>query len=147
MNHNRVLLQSGKGIGGIWRFFPFLFSIFKRTAPALIKKATPALKKIIKSSAVQDGLKQIKKKAVKSAVNSASDLISGRNPKDRLKKDMTKIVDITANAVSKSVLDDNNNNNKKINKKVKRKKRKNEGVYFGNGKIKKKLSKRSIYDY
>ena len=50
---------------------------------------------------------------------------------------MTKIVDITANAVSKSVLDDNNNNNKKINKKVKRKKRKNEGVYFGNGKIKK----------
>ena len=61
---------------------------------------------------------------------------------------MTKIVDITANAVSKSVLDDNNSNNKKINKKVRRKKRKNEGVYFGNGTIKKKKSnKRSIYDY
>ena len=129
MNHNRVLLQSGKGIGGIWRFFPILFSLFKKAAPALVKKAAPALKKIVKSSAVQDGLKQIKK-AVKSAVNSASDLIAGRNPKDRLKKDMTKIVDITTNAVSKSVLDNNNSNNKKINKKVRRKKRKKQGCVF-----------------
>ena len=59
---------------------------------------------------------------------------------------MTKIVDITANAVSKSVLYNNNNNNNKVKKDVRGKKRKNESVYFGNGK-RKKSNKRSIYDY
>ena len=64
MNNNRVLLQSGKGIGGIWRFFSnVLLPLFKKAAPALIKKIAPALKKIVKSSAVQDGLKQIKKQS------------------------------------------------------------------------------------
>ena len=59
---------------------------------------------------------------------------------------MTKIVDITTNAVSKSVLDNNKDNNKKNKEKSKREKRENKGVYFGNGTIK-KSNKHSIYDY
>lgn len=60
MNNNHVLLQSGKGIGGIWRFFShMLFPMFRKAAPALIKKSAHALKKLVKSPTAQDGLKQI----------------------------------------------------------------------------------------
>ena len=78
MNNNRVLLQSGKGIGGI---FCFLSNILL----PVFRKAAPVIKKIAKSAPVKKGLK-IFFKALKSAVNSASDLIAGQNPKNGLKK-------------------------------------------------------------
>ena len=92
MNNNRVLLQSGKGIGGIFRFLSnILMPVFK--------KAAPVIKTYVKSDPVQRGLKKIRKKAVKSAINTASDVVAGRNPKNRLKKDMIKIANITSDTV------------------------------------------------
>ena len=49
MNNNRVLLQSGKGIGGIFRFLSnILLPVFR--------KAAPVIKKIAKSAPVKKGL-------------------------------------------------------------------------------------------
>ena len=75
MNNNRVLLQSGKGIGGIFRFLSnILMPVFK--------KAAPVIKTYVKSAPVQQGLKKIRKKAVKSAINTASDVVAGTQKKD-----------------------------------------------------------------
>ena len=69
MNNNRVLLQSGKGIGGIFRFLSnMLMPVFK--------KAAPVIKTYVKSAPVQHGLKKMRKKAIQSAVNTASDVIA-----------------------------------------------------------------------
>lgn len=87
--HNRALLQSGKGIGGI-------FHALARIIKLVIKKAAPAIKSYVKSAPVQRGLKN-RKKAIQSAVNTTSDLIAGQNPKERLKNDMVKIANITSN--------------------------------------------------
>ena len=55
MNNNRVLLQSGKGIGGIFRFLSnILLPVFR--------KAAPVIKKIAKSAPVKKGLKNVLKK-------------------------------------------------------------------------------------
>ena len=54
MNNNYVLLQSGKGIGGIFRFLSnILLPVFR--------KAAPVIKKIAKSAPVKKGLKKNKK--------------------------------------------------------------------------------------
>ena len=140
MNNKRVY-QSGKGIGGIFRsFLNLLLPVFK--------KAAPIIKSVATSAPVKKGLKKIGKKAVKSAINSASDLIDGRNPKNRLKKDLVKIANITSDTVSNSIL--NNNKPKKVKKKLKKKKKVNTSVYFGHGtknKKIKKIKKISVYDY
>ena len=134
MNNNRVLLQSGKGIGGIFRFLSnILMPVFK--------KAAPVIKTYVKSDPVQRGLKKIRKKAVKSAINTASDVIAGRNPKNRLKKDMIKIANITSDTVL-----GNTSDKKKSKKQVKGKKRKNISVYSGRGITKKLKKKISVFD-
>ena len=78
MNTNRALLQSGKSIGGI-------FHALAKIVKPVIKKAVPAITNYVKSAPVQKGLKSIRKKALKSVVNSTSDMFAGRNPKERLK--------------------------------------------------------------
>jgi len=134
MNNNRVLLQSGKGIGGIFRFLSnILMPVFK--------KAAPVIKTYVKSEPVQQGLKKIRKKAVKSAINTASDVVAGRNPKNRLKKDMIKIANITSDTVL-----GNTSDKKKSKKQVKGKKRKNISVYSGRGITKKLKKKVSVFD-
>ena len=134
MNNNRVLLQSGKGIGGIFRFLSnILMPVFK--------KAAPVIKTYVKSDPVQQGLKKIRKKAVKSAINTASDVVAGRNPKNRLKKDMIKIANITSDTVLGNTCD-----KKKSKKQVKGKKRKNISVYSGRGITKKLKKKISVFD-
>ena len=134
MNNNRVLLQSGKGIGGIFRFLSnILMPVFK--------KAAPVIKTYVKSDPVQQGLKKIRKKAVKSAINTASDVVAGRNPKNRLKKDMIKIANITSDTVL-----GNTSVKKKSKKHVKGKKRKNISVYSGRGITKKLKKKISVFD-
>ena len=134
MNNNRVLLQSGKGIGGIFRFLSnILMPVFK--------KAAPVIKTYVKSAPVQQGLKKIHKKAVKSAINTASDVVAGRNPKKRLKKDMIKIANITSDTVL-----GNTSDKKKSKKQVKGKKRKNISVYSGRGITKKLKKKISVFD-
>ena len=134
MNNNRVLLQSGKGIGGIFRFLSnILMPVFK--------KAAPVIKTYVKSDPVQQGLKKIRKKAVKSAINTASDVVAGRNPKKRLKKDMIKIANITSDTVLGNTCD-----KKKSKKQVKGKKRKNISVYSGRGITKKLKKKISVFD-
>ena len=50
MNNKRVLLQSGKGIGGIFRFISNILS-------PVFRKAVPVIKKIAKSAPVKKGLK------------------------------------------------------------------------------------------
>ena len=134
MNNNRVLLQSGKGIGGIFRFLSnILMPVFK--------KAAPVIKTYVKSEPVQQGLKKIRKKAVKSAINTASDVVAGQNPKNRLKKDMIKIANITSDTVL-----GNTSDKKKSKKQVKGKKRKNISVYSGRGITKKLKKKVSVFD-
>ena len=103
----------------------------------VFKKAAPVIKTYVKSEPVQQGLKKIRKKAVKSAINTASDVVAGRNPKNRLKKDMIKIANITSDTVL-----GNTSDKKKSKKQVKGKKRKNISVYSGRG-ITKKLKKKS----
>ena len=97
----------------------------------VVRKAAPVIKSYVKSAPVQRGLKKIRKKALKSAVNTAADMVSGRNPKNRLKKDMIKIANITTDTVL------GNNETGKVKKKLKGKKRKNSSVYFGRGTVKK----------
>ena len=134
MNNNRVLLQSGKGTGGIFCFLSnMLMPVFK--------KAAPVIKTYVKSEPVQQGLKKIRKKAVKSAINTASDVVAGRNPKNRLKKDMIKIANITSDTVL-----GNTSDKKKSKKQVKGKKRKNISVYSGRGITKKLKKKVSVFD-
>ena len=136
MNNNRVLLQSGKGIGGIFRFLSnILMPVFK--------KAAPVVKSYVKSAPVQQGLKKIRKKAIKSAINTASDVVAGRNPKDRLKKDMIKIANITSDTVLGNT---SNGTNDKSKKQLKGKKRKNLSVYSGRGITKKLKKKISVFD-
>ena len=107
----------------------------------VFKKAAPVIKNYVKSAPVQQGLKKIRKKALKSAINSASDLVGGRNPKNRLKKDMVKIAKITSSTVL------GNKEGGKLKKKARSKKRKNGSVYFGRGLPKKNNKKKiSVYD-
>lgn len=136
MNNNRVLLQSGKGIGGIFRFLSNILM-------PVLKKAAPVVKTYVKSAPVQQGLKKIRKKAIKSAINTASDVVAGRNPKDRLKKDMIKIANITSDTVLGNT---SNGTNDKSKKQLKRKKRKNLSVYSGRGITKKLKKKISVFD-
>ena len=89
---DRVLLQSGKGIGGIFRF------LARMILPA-VRKVAPAVKAIAKSSSVRRGLKQIKRKAISSAMGSVVDLASGKNPNKRLKKDMSDVAEIAKTAI------------------------------------------------
>ena len=136
MNNNRVLLQSGKGIGGIFRFLSNILM-------PVLKKAAPVVKTYVKSAPVQQGLKKIRKKAIKSAINTASDVVAGRNPKDRLKKDMIKIANITSDTVLGNT---SNGTNDKSKKQLKRKKRKNLSVYSGRGITKRLKKKISVFD-
>ena len=82
----------------------------------------------------------MRKKAIQSGVNTASDVIAGRDPKERLKKDMIKIANITSDTVL------GNNVDGKIKKKLKGKKRKNISVNLGRGPIKKFKKNISVFD-
>ena len=104
----------------------------------VFRKAAPIVKSYVKSAPVQRGIKKIRKKALKSAMSSVSDLMSGQNPKSRLKKDMVKVAKIA----SDTVLGDNQRTNFK---KPVRKSRKRSAVYFGRGKSK-KFKKISVFD-
>ena len=64
--------------------------------------------------------------------------------KNRLKKDLVKIADITSNTVSNSIFNNNNNKSKKLKNKIKGKKRINKGVYFGHGAKRKKSEKKCL---
>ena len=121
------------GIGGIFRFLSnMLMPVFK--------KAAPVIKTYVKSAPVQHGLKKMRKKAIQSAVNTASDVIAGRDPKERLKKDMIKIANITSDTVL------GNNDDGKVKKKLKGKKRKNIYENLGRGPIKKFKKNISVFD-
>ena len=106
----------------------------------VFRKAAPVVKSFIKSKPVQQGMKKIKKRVIKSAANSANDIIAGRNPKNRLKKDLVKIAKIT----SDTVLD--NSSKTKIKNKKRPKNRRNSSLYFGRGAKKKSNKKISVYD-
>ena len=104
----------------------------------IIKKAAPVIVKFAKKKSVQKGLKKIGKKAIKSATNSVGDMIEGKNPKERLKKDLVKIAKITTN----TVLGNEPNGNGK--KKSRANKRKHTTSIFRKGSVKSK--KYSVFD-
>ena len=118
MRHNRVLLQNGKGIGGIFRFISRMFI-------PVMRKVVPAVKTLAKTPSVKKGLKKIQNKAVESAMNSVVDLASGKSPKQRLQKDMSTVANIAKHAI--------------LDKKKRGKKRKKQKTFFGAKKFRKSV--------
>lgn len=99
MYRNRVLLQNGKGLGG-------LFKMLARFIVPLFKKSVPVVKQLVQSKSG----KKIRKQVLKSAVNTATDLIQGTDPKKRLKKDLIKVAKIAKKSVNRQL-------NSRVNKK------------------------------
>ena len=81
----RMRIQSGRGIGGIFRS---LFKFIRPLASSAIKKAVPAFKKVASSRVVKQTLKNVgkeaKKSAIRTAVGALSDLAEGRDPKQTI---------------------------------------------------------------
>ena len=70
-------LQRGRGIGGILRLAKSVFS------PLLSKMGTAAVS-AVKSKTGQKAIKALKKQAIDSSLNLATDVLSGKNLKDSL---------------------------------------------------------------
>ena len=79
--HRGVLLQNGRGIGGI---FSSLFRTLLPVGKAVIKSAPKVLNKVAKSNVG----KQLKKSAQKIALNTAKDLLQTGDINKTIKKSL-----------------------------------------------------------
>ena len=102
--HSGVYLQQGRGLGSVFS------NLIKWIIPSLkigTKVAAKIGAKTLKDPTVKRAITQVKKSALKTGVNAASNLLAGENVKagvsrdvKRAKKRIARAIDSTANGVS-----------------------------------------------
>ena len=87
--YRRDLVQSGRGIGGLFRS---IFKIIRPVASTIAKTSKPVLKKLAKSNFVKKVGKDVLKTGVQTAVDSLNDIAEGKKPSsNKMKKNFEKL--------------------------------------------------------
>ena len=82
-----------------------------------MKKAVPLIAKTAKSKIVKKSLNKIKKQAAKSAIGAISDVMSKKDPKERLQNDMKWVASSIGSSIVKDITGEPNTSNIKQKKK------------------------------
>ena len=89
MMYKRQLVQSGRGIGGLFRS---LFRVIRPVAKTLAKTSVPILKKAAKSRLVKDLSRDVLKAGAQSAIDTMNDVADGKKiSTDNLSKNFKKL--------------------------------------------------------
>lgn len=120
--YKRQLVQSGRGIGGLFRS---LFRVIRPVAKTIAKNSVPILKKAAKSRIVKDLSRDALKAGAQSAIDTMNDLADGKKiSTDNLSKNFKKLgkasLKRASNTLENTIL--NETPPKKKRKYVKRKK-------------------------
>ena len=87
--YRRQLVQSGRGIGGLFRS---LFRVIRPVAKTIAKSSMPILKKAAKSKIVKDLSKDALKAGAQSAIDTLNDVADGKKiSTDNLTKNFKKL--------------------------------------------------------
>lgn len=87
--YKRQLVQSGRGIGGLFRS---LFRVIRPVAKTLAKTSVPILKKAAKSRLVKDLSRDVLKAGAQSAIDTMNDVADGKKiSTDNLSKNFKKL--------------------------------------------------------
>ena len=87
--YRRQLVQSGRGIGGLFRS---LFRVIRQVAKTIAKSSMPILKKAAKSKIVKDLSKDALKAGAQSAIDTLNDVADGKKiSTDNLTKNFKKL--------------------------------------------------------
>ena len=87
--YRRQLVQSGRGIGGLFRS---LFRVIRPVAKTIAKSSMPILKKATKSKIVKDLSKDALKAGAQSAIDTLNDVADGKKiSTDNLTKNFKKL--------------------------------------------------------
>ena len=122
--YRRPLIQSGRGIGGLFRS---LIRVMKPVASTIAKTSASGLKQAAKSKLAKDLSKDLLKTGAKTAIESLNDLAEGKkisssNVENNFKKLGKKSLKRASNTIAKAIDDTPATKKKKYVKKKQKKK-------------------------